>query len=166
MCRFAQDGICESCKPGYATDDGGRCWRCPRHCVNCTVNGVGKCDNCQVNFGYNSLTSECVQCEDPHCLRCKGENPRQCVQCTDSMGITPEGTCETCGTSCRLCNSVGTCRVCEEGYALDAGSSDCMPCSDFCQNCTKTGPALCDVCYPGFSLDKATHTCTADRVEV
>merc|ERR1711920_828430 len=121
------------------------------------MNGPDRCDRCRDGFGYSRDTHTCHQCSLAHCLRCTAPPHPRCSECKRGFGVAPDGTCETCGKYCEICDRVGKCSSCAPGYAVRDGA--CWSCADGCMDCTNAGPAHCDECMEGFVFENVSRTC-------
>merc|ERR1711957_63607 len=122
-------------------------------------------DECQKGFGYFAASAACIRCLMDECESCRGGDPWHCIDCSRGFGVTPSGRCERCGDFCRKCDAVGSCKDCEDGFALENGR--CWSCGNGCKDCQLAGPGLCDICYPpNFELENRSRTCRSHVEEI
>jgi len=158
-CNHAGDSRCLACIAGFAKDSSGNCSQCAASCRNCTGSWPG-CDECNEGYGLFGMDNMCSTCHVQDCLQCN-EDLARCQLCRHGLGVTPDGKCEPCGEHCDHCDSVGTCKECEVGYAKHQGVDNdgrCWSCADQCASCHNAGPGLCDHCQHGSRLT-AAQTC-------
>ena len=146
---------------------------CGKYCANCFEDNMcTECTQGRVLVLKNPYSENgvCVKVPDPHCSFI---SPHKCYLCYgDEEG---EGCC---GVGCKFCSNNNVCKICEDGYNLEASdtggsicrsicshgvpstSGECLPCHGSCESCSRPyDDNSCLLCYDGRALERSTGRC-------
>jgi hypothetical protein len=151
--------------------DGSRC----DHCLpGKTLTETGKCvDDCpERNVSVNGKCFKCLT--DANCLKCNGQNLKECVSCKSgfvlknnlcvrecgSGFVNLSGKCAPCPGRCSVCSHPSRCQVCDNNYFLIKGKCEptcpdgfapingrCSRCDPKCIKCKNNKCYLCENGY-------------------
>ncbi|CDW91263.1 fu domain containing protein [Stylonychia lemnae] len=166
QCYGDMNSDCNTCQPDYYI----KATTCYDVCPSgFQANQATKlCEPCHADCKICSgpLKNQCLQCTDSTLYQ---QNGKCLANCDD--GFYPDGNkqCQECNKACAICTSkfasdctacksgyylewLGTtCKTyCDDGYYPDSLTNQCLMCHYSCGTCTGAGPAMCQVCAPGY----------------
>jgi hypothetical protein len=115
---------------------------CPPNCRSCILdaNSAIICLRAAVG-GVIGLDGRVTACSS-NCRECDPANSNICTRCYSGLALL-NGQCTPClDSNCIDCSTVGTCKTCKIGYAINDGV--CSGCSSNCLSCVSAGAGSCD----------------------
>lgn len=171
---------------GYYIPKSGHCSSCPKNCSECFLNSTSdlvKCSSCLP--GYFFFLGDCVnKCEEGYyfdgitcqkcsenCLKCSDE--KSCIKCDQNYVLSTEdscnisckehqynssGVCKECNPECKTCeNQNSNCTSCAATYFLENSSKTCVPCPNFCSECSNS--TICKKCISDINFKLVNDSC-------
>lgn len=135
-------------------------------CGQCSENSTELCEHCKDGHRLDRDTNTCEECS-PNCLTCDQTGRGLCDPIGCSPGFSFDNNTTTCygcnQQNCILCDPTEphNCKLCVEGFHLDATSFNCESCSSNCTNCDVNGAGFCDFngCGVGTRYNKDLKLC-------
>ena len=105
---------CSVCINGYFLNVN-TCQSCMLNCVSC--NSSTTCNNCSVNYVYNTAQPSCQLICSTGCSSCVNSN-NNCTACQPSFYLSGT-TRQQCMPNCTSCTTSTSCSNCAQGYTLN-----------------------------------------------